>query len=108
MTMNDLVLTDEQARIVTLAAGPIAVRDAQGNVLGQFEPRPTPEMIAELKRRARAAGPRYTGAQVQARLQALQDEWDRTGEFDEATMRQFLDRLNQADPGHTRPRDGTA
>jgi hypothetical protein len=42
---------------------------------------------------------------VQARLQALQAEWDRLGGFDEAYMREFLARLNQSDPGYMRPRD---
>jgi hypothetical protein len=60
----------------------------------------SPEMIQELKRRAATPGPRYTGAQVQARLRALQEEWDRTGGFDLAYMQDFLKRLNDADPGH--------
>jgi hypothetical protein len=102
--MQAIILTDEQARIVAQAlGGPVPVRDAHGNVLGHIEPRLTPEIIAELKRRARAPGPRYTGAQVQARLRALQEEWDRSGGFDEPYMHDFLKRLDAADPGHMRP-----
>jgi hypothetical protein len=77
--MQALTLTEEQAKIVAQAFGPVTVRDAQGNILGHIEPKMTPEMIAELKRRAASPGPRYSGAQVQARLQALQAEWDRIG-----------------------------
>jgi uncharacterized protein YmfQ (DUF2313 family) len=103
--VEEVILTDEQAKIVAQALGPVKVRDARGSILGHIEPKLTPEMIAELKRRAASPGPFYTGAQVQARLQALQEEWDRTGGFDEAYMRAFLERLNAADPGHMRPKE---
>jgi hypothetical protein len=102
--MRELILTDEQARLVAGALGPVTVRDTKGTVLGHIEPELTPEMIAELKRRAASPGPFYTGRQVQARLCALQEEWDRTGGFDEAYMRELLARLDAADPGHMRPR----
>jgi hypothetical protein len=98
--MLQLVLTDEQAKIVTQAFGPLSVHDATGKVLGHLEPLLTPEMIAELKRRAASPGPWFTGEQVQARLQALEQEWDRTGGFDEAYMHEFLKRLDAADSGH--------
>jgi hypothetical protein len=103
--VEEVILTEDQAKIVAQAFGPVKVRDVQGNVLGHIEPKLTPEMIAELKRRARSPGPRYTGDQVQARLRALQEEWDRTGGFDEAYMRDFLGRLDATDPGHMRPRE---
>ncbi|HEY8504406.1 MAG TPA: hypothetical protein VIL46_07465 [Gemmataceae bacterium] len=64
----------------------------------------TPEFVEELKRRAAAGhgGPCYTGAQVQARLHALQEEWDRTGGFDEAHMRALLRKRDETDPPHAR------
>ncbi len=101
--MPEIVLTEDQAKIVAEAFGPVKIRDTRGNVLGQFEPELTPEMIAELKRRAASPGPWYTGAQVQSRLQALQEEWDRTGGFDEAHLHGLLKRLDAEDPGHMRP-----
>ncbi len=101
--MLEITLTEEQARKVEGALGAmVTLRDPEGNVVGKFEAQLTPKMIAELKRRARAPGPRYSGQQVQARLQALQEEWDRIGGFDEEYMREFLQRLNEADPGHYR------
>jgi hypothetical protein len=33
----------------------------------------------------------------------LQAEWDRTGGFDDAYMRDFMKKLDAADPGHMRP-----
>jgi hypothetical protein len=99
--MSELILTEEQARIVEQAGGGrIGVRNAKGQLLGYLEAGPTPEQAAELKQRA-AQGPWFTGQQVQARLQALQAEWDRTGGFDQAYMRAFLDRLDEADPPRT-------
>ncbi len=100
--MPELILTDDQAKIVAQAVSPVIVRDQRGTVLGQIEPQLTAEQIAELKRRAASPGPFYTGEQVQARIRALQQEWDRTGGFDEAHMRNFLARLDAADPGHMR------
>jgi uncharacterized protein YmfQ (DUF2313 family) len=100
--MIEITVTEEQARIIAEAFGPVQVRDAGGTVVGVLEPKLTAEKIAELKRRAASPGPWFTGAQVQARLQALQAEWDRMGGFDEAYMHQFLTRLNAADPGHMR------
>jgi len=100
--MAEIVLTDEQARIVAQAYGPVTVRNPNGTVLGHFEPPLTPEVIAELKRLARSPGPWYTSEQVQARLRALQEEWDRTGGFDKAYLQEFMERLNAADPGHMR------
>jgi hypothetical protein len=99
--MPDLILTEEQTQLLAGAVGPVVIRDAQGQVLGHVELKLTPARIAELKRRA-APGPRYTGAQVHARLAALQEEWDRVGGFDEAYMRQFLQRLDESDPPHFR------
>ncbi len=100
--MPEIILTEEQARVVAQSVDGVTVRDPKGNVLGHIEPRLTPELIAELKRRAASPGPFFTGAQVQARLQALQAEWDRTGGFDESYMHEFLARLDVADPGHMR------
>jgi len=100
--MFELILTDEQARILAQSNEAVTVRDVAGKVLGHIEPPLTPQMIAELKRRAASPGPFFTGLQVQARLQALQAEWDRTGGFDEGYMHQFLAQLDVADPGHMR------
>jgi uncharacterized protein YmfQ (DUF2313 family) len=100
--MPEITLTEEQARIITQADGSVLVRDAAGKVLGWFELAWTPELIAQLKREAASPGPFFTGEQVQARLRALQEEWDRTGGFNENYLHEFLARLDAADPGHMR------
>src|SRR4051812_16315268 len=86
-----IVLSEEQARLVTTANEPVEVRDPNGNVIGRLEPSHLAEVIARCKRSAASPGPWYTGEQVQARLQALQEEWDRTGGFDQAYAHQFLE-----------------
>jgi hypothetical protein len=106
--MPEIILTEEQARIAAKAEGPVIVRAPDGAEVGCLEPLLTPAEIAELKRRAASPGPWFTGAQVRAHLQALQEEWDRTGGFDEAYMHEFLRRLREADPGHMRPTKGQA
>jgi uncharacterized protein YmfQ (DUF2313 family) len=99
--MADLILTAEQALVVRQAKDKtIQVRDPAGRLLAEITPEWNQEFIAELKRRAASRGPWFTGAQVQAHLKALEEEWARTGGFDEAYMRAFLDRVHQADPGH--------
>ncbi len=105
--MLEVILTEEQAKIVARAEGPLVVRDPGGKVVGHIEPKLSPEVIAELKRRAASPGPWYTSEQVHARLVALQEEWDRTGGFDEAYAQEFLARLNEADPGHWREAEPT-
>ena len=100
--MPELILNEEQVNLVHQAKGTIFVRDTNGHVVGRIEPELTPEMIAELKRRARSPGPWYSGAQVQARLRGLQEEWDRTGGFDLNRMKELLAEMDAADPGHMR------
>ncbi|HEV3260552.1 MAG TPA: hypothetical protein VG013_27095 [Gemmataceae bacterium] len=102
--MLHVMLTEEQAARLRRTFESVQLCDPAGNVLLTVEPETTKEFIAELKRRAASPGPFYTGEQVQARLRALQEEWDRTGGFDEAYMREFLARLDGADPGHMRPK----
>jgi len=103
--MADLILTEEQVRILAEAAGPVTVRDPRGVVLGSLQPPLSPQEIAELKRRAAAPGPRYTGSQVQACLRELEQEWERTGGFDQAHLAGFLKTWKAANPGFMRPKD---
>jgi hypothetical protein len=104
-SMVQLILTEEQVQLMRASLGEfVQLCDPAGNVLVRIPPEMNQEFLAELKRRAAAPGPRYTSEQVQARLRALEAEWERTGGFDETYMRQFLARLNEADPGHSRPK----
>lgn len=103
--MAQITLTEEQTEVFRRALGePVQMCDPAGKVLAEIAPEMNKEFIAELKRRAASPGPFFTGQQVQARLQALQEEWDRIGGFDEAYMKEFLAKLDEADPGHMRQR----
>jgi uncharacterized protein YmfQ (DUF2313 family) len=102
--MPIIVLTEEQATVIASAREPVQVCDPAGKVLATIKPAFTAEELAEARRRVASPGPWYTSQQVQARLKALQEEWDRTGGFDEAHLREFLARLDAADPGHMRPK----
>lgn len=102
--MNHLVLNDEQMKVLAQAQKQVEVRDSGGHLIGYLRFIGfTPAEIEDAKRRLASPGVCYTGEQVQSRLQALQQEWDRTGGFDEAYMHEFLKRLDAADPGHMRP-----
>lgn len=102
--MPEIVLTDEQAKQLAGAVAPVEVKDRTGRVVGRLDPVLSTEFIAELKRRAATPGPRYSGAHVQARLQALQAEQDRIGRFDAEYAKAFLVRLEEADPDTVGPR----
>src|SRR2546426_1001951 len=95
--MTQIILTEEQARIVARAQEPVQVCDPNGNILGCIEPEFTAEHIAEARRRLALHQPRYTSEQVTAHLNALQAEWERTGGFDESYLHSFLDRLRAGD-----------
>jgi hypothetical protein len=96
--MAEIVLTEEQAAIYRQANEPVKVRDTNGIMLGTLDPGLTPEFIAEMKRRAKAPGPRYTGAHVQRMLQFLDKAWEREGPFDASRMRELLVQFRAQDP----------
>jgi hypothetical protein len=97
--MTQLILTEEQARIVAQAPGGVEVCDPWGNVMGRLTPPYSAADIAEARRRLASDQPRYSADQVRARLEALQQEWDRLGGFDEAHLRALLQRLRaEANP----------
>jgi hypothetical protein len=64
------------------------------------EPNFTPEQIAEMRRRARAPGPVYSGQQIMDRLRAWEEEWQRTGGFDAEYLKAFRARQDEDDPPH--------
>ncbi|HEX4607998.1 MAG TPA: hypothetical protein VH092_07320 [Urbifossiella sp.] len=103
--MPEIVLTEEQTRQVPGPGAPktIVVKDATGRVVGQLETPPSPEWIAEMKRRIAAPGPRYSSASVMAMLDALQAERDRIGPFSVEYARAFVEQLERDDPDRYGP-----
>jgi hypothetical protein len=69
--MPEIVLDDEQARVLTSALEPIEVRDPKGNLLGMIPPLWTAKDRAEAKTRLASGEPRYTTVQLLEHLRAL-------------------------------------
>ena len=103
--MPEIVLTEEQARVVAGRPIPVVVKDPSGRVVGQFDPVPDPEWIAEMKRRAAAPGPRYSSASVLAMLDAPQAERDRIGPFSAEYAHEFARKLEESDPEKYGPKE---
>ena len=95
--MPEIVLTEEQAQVLAGAGTTVVVRDPHGATVGVLDPKEA-AIIAEAKRRRAVPGPRYSGAQVRATLDALQAERDRVGPFDAAYAKEFVLRLERSDP----------
>ena len=80
--MLDIVVSDEQARILAQTPGLLIVRDRQGKVLGrafrvvQYDTKPvlTPEQIAQAEKRLDSDGPWYPLEKVCERLRPAQPE----------------------------------
>jgi hypothetical protein len=90
-------LTEEQKSLLVETLSPVEICDPQGVVLATAEPEQFPEFIAEMKRRASAPGPRYTGEQVRRHLAALEEAWQREGPFDKKRMFEILEQVRSAD-----------
>jgi len=69
--MQDVILTDEQVKVVTSALQPVPARDRSGNVVGVISPVWTEEEMAEAKRRLASNEPHYTTAEVLNHLRSL-------------------------------------
>ncbi len=77
--MSQITLTPEQAKLFHQSKKPIAVCDTNGQVLGTLPPDYSAEFIAELKRRANANGPWFSGSEVQTMFQFLEAAEQREG-----------------------------
>ncbi len=96
--MPEIVLSEEQARVLAGATTAVVVRAPGGAAVGVLDPAEA-EIIAEARRRLAlpGRGVNVPAAAVQAHLDALQAEWDRTGGFDPAHARATIDRMRTAD-----------
>lgn len=102
--MPEIVLTEEQAKLLAGAPGPVTVRDPSGAAVGSLDPREA-AMIARARQRAANPSPWvYPSAAVTAMLGALQAERDRIGPFDAAYAHEFVRRLEESDPETYGPR----
>jgi hypothetical protein len=69
--MPQIILTEEQARVVAAAAEPVLVRDGRGKLVGVIPPPWSEADIAEAQRRRESDEPRHTTAQVLDYLRSL-------------------------------------
>jgi hypothetical protein len=72
--MLQIVLTDEQAKVVATALKPVQVCDGQNNVLGWINPVWTEGDIAKAKKILASDKPWHTTEQVKAKLRALEQK----------------------------------
>jgi len=100
--MTEIILTEEQARILANADTTVFVRDPSGASVGALDPREA-AIIAEAKRRMALPGPRYSSESVSAMMDALQAERDRIGPFSAEYMMEFVKNLEASDPAKYGP-----
>ena len=105
--MTQLILSEEQAKLILKANGPVQMCDSAGNVLGQAQPNSALDQMDDLDRRAvenhrkRQVVPKqngYSSEHVRNMLIALEQEWKRTGGFDKPQMDVFLGRWRAENP----------
>jgi hypothetical protein len=102
--MPEIVLTEEQARVLAGADTTVVVRNPSGAPVGVLDPRDA-TIIARAKQRAASPSPYYyTSASVTAMLDALQAERDRIGPFSAEYAAEFVRRLEEAGPEKYGPR----
>jgi hypothetical protein len=93
--MPHIVLTADQARILEVTTLEVEVRDEEGRVLARIPPPSEAEIIERIKRNQLNGdpdSPRYSSAEVQARLHRL-EEISREEGLDEAKVRDLLRRM---------------
>jgi hypothetical protein len=90
--MTYIVLNPEQVRVLEEACEPVEVRDEQGRVLARILSPADAAVVEEAKRRLATPGPRYSSAEVQARLRKL-EEISQREELDEVKVREYLRRM---------------
>jgi hypothetical protein len=68
--MRDIVVSDELLRAIAESGGEIRFVNAQGEVIGRFEPELTAAELEEVRRRLTSSEARYTTDQVLERLRS--------------------------------------
>jgi hypothetical protein len=93
--MAEIILTEEQARILQQAGAPLSVRNPQGQLVATLKPLDPQEVEAvERWKRTRGAprGRSIPSSEVQAHLRRLEEIRQSEG-LDEAKMRDLLRRM---------------
>lgn len=72
--MSQIIVDDEQARLIAQSKEPVQIRDRSGRVLGYVSHGFTEEDIAIAKERAASDEPRYTTQEVLNYLRSLDSQ----------------------------------
>ena len=105
--MPEIVLTEEQARVLSAAETTVVVRNPDGSTVGVLDPREAAVIARAKHRAANRSLSYYTSASVRAMLDALQAERDRIGPFGAEYAHEFVRRLEAADPEKYGPKGRT-
>lgn len=93
--MKEIILTDEQARAIAEATGPVELRDAAGTVLVKVDPADAQALAAHRKRKeSGVTEPAIPAADVEAYLHRLHAEWEKSGPFDLSRAEEIFDQMN--------------
>jgi hypothetical protein len=96
--MTVIILTEAQARAFREAAGPVEMRDEQGEVLARVLPPAEAALVAEAKRRLAAGGARHSAAEVESRFQQLAEVGQREA-LDQARVHELLRQMRAGEQG---------
>lgn len=105
--MAEIILTEEQARILATADTTVPVRDSSGATVGLLDPRDAAALAKHRKRlRENPNGPRllYSAEAVSAQLDALEAERARIGRFSAEYATEFVKKLEASDREKYGPR----
>jgi hypothetical protein len=94
--MTEIVLTEEQTRVVRQSEQEVPVRAADGEVVGIIDPLDV-AVLRRYRQRCNDPQPTISWATMREHMRALEAEWERTGGFDEDYAREFVSRLREQD-----------
>ena len=93
--MPELILTEEQTRLLATARGPVVVRDAAGTELGKIDPYEAEVIRRWKERKNHPPEPTIPAAEVRAHMQALVAEHARRPDMTAAEAVEFVRTLRE-------------
>jgi len=97
--MTQIILTQEQAKLLLHSSEPVELCDPKGHVLASVPPLAEAEFIRLAKQRSKSQGPWFSTAEVLAHFESLQMTWKQEGGFDRQRMHELLDALQKGKNG---------
>jgi len=106
--MPEIILREEQARVLSEARAPVPVRDPNGATLGSLDPQDAIALAKHRKRLSEGAQGRrlyYSCESVAAQLDALEAERAHIGRFSAEYALEFVQKLEASNPEKYGPRE---